>query len=116
MMHILVLADDNTEKNYITKRIRSALGTLCGVTNGLTNDIFVKDINIQVTSTNPKTGNAIGTIYMQPDYYVCPYGVKTSDLLHDICLGATKLDGVSGIIRVVKDRNHYAKRESFNNV
>lgn len=116
MIYILVLAEDNDEKNYLTKRIRSALGTLCGVTNGLTNDIFVKDIDIQVTSTNPKTGNAIGKIHMQPDYYVCPYGVKRSDLLRDICLGATRLGGVSGIIRVVKDRNHYAKHESFNNI
>ena len=68
MIHILVLTKDPCEKAVFAKRVQSALNTLCSVKPGLTTNIYVKDINIQVTSVVHKTGDAIGDIHLQPDY------------------------------------------------
>lgn len=116
MIHILVLTGDSCVKNSFVKRVQSALNTLCSVQPGLTTNIYAKDINIQVTSIVHKIGNAIGDIYLQPDYYVDESGVYLSDLLNDLCKGAERLNGVADVISVVKNRNHYAKPEVYNRI
>ena len=83
MIHILVLTTNNNEKNAYVKRIQSALNTLCSVTPGLTSNIRVKDIVIQVTYVNPKTGNAVGAFHIQPDYYIDNSG-ECSSMLNDL--------------------------------
>ena len=116
MIHILVLASDNCSKIAVVKRVQSALNTLCSVKPGLTTNIYVKDINIQVTSVVHKTGNALGDIYLQPDYYINDSGVGLSVVLSDLCRGAERLKGVADVVSVVKNRDHYAKHESYNRI
>lgn len=116
MIHILVLTGDSCAKNLFVKRVQSALNTLCSVQPGLTSNIYVKDINIQVTSVVHKTGDVVGDIHLQPDYYIDDSGVSLSDILSDLCRGAERLKGVVDVVSVVKNRNHYAKHESYNRI
>lgn len=116
MIHILVLTGDSCAKNLFVKRVQSALNTLCSVQPGLTSNIYVKDINIQVTSVVHKTGDAIGDIHLQPDYYIDDSGVSLSDILSDLCRGAERLRGVADVVSVVKNRDHYAKHEAYNRI
>lgn len=116
MIHILVLTGNSCEKNLFVKRVQSALNTLCSVQPGLTSNIYVKDINIQVTSVVHKTGDAVGDIHLQPDYYIDDSGVNLSDILSDLCRGAERLKGVVDVVSVVKNRNHCAKHESYNRI
>ena len=116
MIHILVLTKDPCEKAVFAKRVQSSLNTLCSVKPGLTTNIYVKDINIQVTSVVHKTGDAIGDIHLQPDYYIDDSGVSLSDILSDLCRGAERLKGVVDVVSVVKNRDHYAKHEAYNRI
>lgn len=116
MIHILVLTKDPCEKAVFAKRVQSVLNTLCSVKPGLTTNIYVKDINIQVTSVVHKTGDAIGDIHLQPDYYIDDSGVSLSDILSDLCRGAERLKGVVDVVSVVKNRDHYAKHEAYNRI
>lgn len=115
MIHILVLTTNNNEKNAYVKRIQSALNTLCSVTPGLTSNIRVKDIVIQVTYVNPKTGNAVGAFHIQPDYYIDNSG-ECSSMLNDLCRGAEKLKTLKDVISIVKHRDHFTMHESYNRI
>lgn len=112
MIHILVLTKDPCEKAVFAKRVQSALNTLCSVKPGLTTNIYVKDINIQVTSVVHKTGD----IHLQPDYYIDDSGVSLSDILSDLCRGAERLKSVVDVVSIVKNRDHYAKHEAYNRI
>lgn len=115
MIHILVLTNSNNEKNAYAKKIQSALNTLCSVTPGLTSSIRVKDIIIQVTYVNPKTGNAVGTIHIQPDYYIDNSG-NCNMVLHDLCRGAERLKTIKDVVSIVKHREHFTMHESYNRI
>ncbi len=116
MIHILVIARNNIEKNSFVSRVRSALNTICSIEPGLTSHVRVKDIDIQVTYPSSKTGEPMGEVTMVPDYYVKDSEVKVSQFVDMILKGGERLRGVKDVVEVANKRQHYAKHESYNRI